>query len=97
MWVRSEFGVLVNLDQVSEVTLSGGTVEAHISQQTRPLAHRANEAEARKVFELVSQSLADGKIFLNLDKRVGEAGTGTGSVGPSSSSGAASGDAGKAQ
>ena len=72
MWVRSEFGVLVNLDQVSEVTLGDGTVEAHINGQARPLAHRANEADAHKIFELISQSLADGKIFLSLDKRPGE-------------------------
>ena len=95
MWIRSEFGVLVNLDQVSEVTIGGGTVEAHIGGEARPLAHRANEADARKIFELVSQSLADGKIFLNLDKRVGEAGTG--STGPSGSNATASGEVGKTQ
>ena len=73
MWVRSEFGVLVNLEQASEVTLVNGTVEAHIGGQTRPLAHRAVDAEARKAFELVAQYLAEGKIYLDLSKKHSEA------------------------
>ena len=77
MWVRSEFGVLVNLQQAGEVTLVQGTVEAHIGGQTRPLAHRANEVEARKVFELVAQYLSEGKTYLDLSLRPHESPGGT--------------------
>jgi hypothetical protein len=66
MWVRSEFGGLVNLAQASEVTLEGGTVQAHINGQARPLAHRANEAEARKIFEIIAQELESGKSYLDV-------------------------------
>lgn len=72
MWVRSEFGVLVNLSQASEVTLSQGTVEAHFGSEARPLAHRSDEAAGQKVFDLVAQCLAEGKGFLDLGKRPGE-------------------------
>lgn len=73
MWVRSEFGVLCNLSQANEVTLENGTVEAHYGQLTRPLAHRASEAEAIKLFDRIAQELADGKRFLDLRKKhIGE-------------------------
>ena len=77
MWVRSEFSVLVNLDQVSEVTLESGTVEAHINGEVRPLAHRSDEAEARKVFELLAQELEAGKRYLDLNTGPRRSGSGT--------------------
>jgi hypothetical protein len=69
MWVRSEFGVLCNLEQAGEVTVSNGTVEAHINGQVCPLAHRASETEAFKVFDRIAQELAAGKRFLDLSKK----------------------------
>jgi hypothetical protein len=88
MWVRSEFGVLVNLEHASEVTLESGTVEAHINGQARPLAHRANEEEARKIFEMIAQELETGKRYLDvgLGPRRSGAGTNTGANAAATSS-----------
>jgi hypothetical protein len=77
MWIRTEFGVLVNLAQANEVTLDNGTVEAHFGTQTRPLAHRSNEVEARKAFDWVAQCLDEGKTFLDLGKKRSDASAGT--------------------
>ena len=77
MWVRSEFGVLVNLDQVSEVTLESGTVEVRMNGESRPLAHRSDETEARKVFELLAQELEAGKRYLDLNTGPRRSTTGT--------------------
>ncbi len=68
MWIRSEFGVLCNLDQATAVTVSNGTVEVHFGTEVTPLAHHANESEAWKVFDRISQDLSDDKNFLDLGK-----------------------------
>lgn len=69
MWIRSEFGVLYNLDQASEVSLSNGTIEARSNGEPCPLAHRSSEADALKVFDRIAQELAEGKRFLDLSKK----------------------------
>jgi hypothetical protein len=69
MWIRSEFGVLCNLEQASEVTISNGTVQAHFGGEVRPLSHHANETEALKTFDRIAQALSEGKGFLDLSKR----------------------------
>lgn len=68
MWVRSEFGVLCNLNQATDVAISNGTVEAHFGKEVVPLAHRANEEDALKIFDRISQDLSDDKHFLDLGK-----------------------------
>ena len=68
MWIRSEFGVLCNLEQANEVTVSNGTVEAHFGNDALPLAHSAKEEDALKVFDRIAQALADDKKFLDLSK-----------------------------
>lgn len=69
MWIRSEFGVLCNLEQATEVLTSNGTVEAHFGKEVLPLAHRAKEEDAVKVFDLIAQALSEDKKFLDLSKR----------------------------
>lgn len=68
MWIRSEFGVLCNLEQANEVTVSNGTVEARFGKDALPLSHHANDAEAWKVFDRIAEALADDKNFLDLGK-----------------------------
>lgn len=66
MWIRSEFGVLCNLEQANEVTVSNGTVEARFGKDALPLSHRANDAEAGEVFDRIAEALADDKKYLDL-------------------------------
>lgn len=72
MWVRSEFGVLCNLDQATDVAIANGTVEAHFGKEVVPLAHRAKEEDALKIFDRISQDLSDEKHFLDLSKHSGD-------------------------
>jgi hypothetical protein len=72
MWVRSEFGVLCNLAQANEVTVSNGTVEARFGKEVTPLAHRAKDSDAWKIFDRIAQELADDQRFLDLSKRTSE-------------------------
>ena len=68
MWVRSEFGVLCNLAQASEVTVSNGTIEARFGKEVTPLAHRARESDAWKIFDRIAQELSDGHRFVDLSR-----------------------------
>lgn len=68
MWIRSEFGVLCNLEQATEVTISNGTVEAHFGKDALPLAHSTHDAGAIKVFDHIAQALSEDKKFLDLSK-----------------------------
>ena len=69
MWVRSEFGVLCNLAQASVVTVSNGTVEAHFGKEITPLAHRAKDSDAWKIFDRIAQELSDDRRFVDLSQR----------------------------
>lgn len=72
MWVRSEFGVLCNLRQANEVTVSNGTIEARFGKEVTPLAHRSKDSDAWKIFDRIAQELADNQGFLDLSKRTNE-------------------------
>ncbi len=75
MWVRTEYGRLVNLDEVYTVRVVaselGHWVQARMQErQSEPLdlSRPAQETEARQCLDLIGESLASGDSLLNLQK-----------------------------